>query len=236
MDPTANPGAHKLNNLSRSSRNILNRRTVERFPGDTLFDKVARAVCEAECLPRKELYEAWESAKRIRRHMRGGPILELAAGHGLLAAILILLDDSSSTATCIDIKRPPSQERVLAVLENHWPRLKDRVRFIEARLEDAEVPPGALLVSVHACGTLTDQVLDLAIRSRSRVAVLPCCHDLRECDTGSLAGWMDGPLAVDATRVARLRAEGFRVQTATIPEEITPKNRLLMASPEEWKP
>jgi len=224
-----------LNNLSRSSRNTLNRRTADRFTGETLFDKIARAVCEAECLPRKELYEAWESAKRIRRLMRGGPILELAAGHGLLSAILIILDDSSETATCIDIKRPPSQERVLAVLENHWPRLKDRVLFKEARIEHAEVPPDALLVSVHACGVLTDQVLDLAIQSRKRVAVLPCCHDLRECDTGSLAGWMDGPLAIDATRVARLREAGFRVQTARIPEEITPKNRLLMAWPGELK-
>jgi hypothetical protein len=42
---------------------------------------------------------------------------------------------------------------------------------------------------------------------------------------------MDGPLAVDATRVARLRAAGYRVTTQTIPAEITPKNRLLLAEP-----
>jgi hypothetical protein len=43
---------------------------------------------------------------------------------------------------------------------------------------------------------------------------------------------MDGPLAVDATRVARLRARGYRVVTQTIPAEITPKNRLLLAEPQ----
>ena len=221
-----------MEKISRSSRNVLNRRTAERFVGETLFARIARAVCEAECLPRKELFEAWESARRIRRQMRGGPIVELAAGHGLLSAILIILDDSSERATCVDIKRPPSQERVLAVLEEHWPRLEGRVVFYEAPIADVVVPPEGLLVSVHACGGLTDQVLDLAVASRSRVAVLPCCHDLEACDTGSLTGWMDGPLAVDATRVARLRQEGFRVHTARIPEEITPKNRLLMAWPE----
>jgi Methyltransferase domain len=220
-----------LDNLSRSSRNILNRYTAEHFTGETLFANIARAVCEAECLPRKELYEAWETAKRVRRRMRGGSVVELAAGHGLLSAILLILDDSSETATCVDIKRPPSQERVLSVLEGHWPRIKDRVRFLEARVEDFEVPENSLLVSVHACGVLTDLVLDAAVASRSRVAVLPCCHDLRECDTGSLAGWMDGPLAVDATRVAKLREAGFKVQTACIPENITPKNRLLMGWP-----
>jgi len=221
-----------MNHLSKSSRNILNRRTAVRFTGETLFDRVARAVCEAECLPRKELYEAWETAKRVRRQMRGGPIVELAAGHGLLSSLLILLDDSSPTATCIDIQRPPSQARVLTVLEAAWPRLKGRVGFVEGRIEDTAIPAEALVVSVHACGVLTDQVLDLALAARSRVAVLPCCHDLETCDTGNLAGWMDGPLAVDATRAARLRAAGYRVHTARIPSEITPKNRLLMGWPD----
>ena len=221
-----------MDNFSRSSRNILNLRTVDRFPGDTLFSRIARAVCEAQCLPRKELFEAWEVARRIRRKMRGGPVVELAAGHGLLSAILILLDDSSPTAVCVDPKRPPSQERVLAALEKHWPRLKGRVHNMKARVDEAEVPEGALLVSIHACGVLTDQVLDLAVASRSRVAVLPCCHALGECDDGALTGWMDGPLAVDVTRLARLRQEGFRVHATQIPAEITPQNRLLMAWPE----
>jgi len=218
--------------FSHSSRNVLNRHSAERLTGDTLFAKIGRAVCEAECLPRKELYEAWETAKRIRRQMRGGPIIELAAGHGLLAAILILLDDTSPTAACVDIKQPPSHRRVLTALENHWPRLRGRVTYVEASIAGANVGDDDLLVSVHACGIPTDQVLDLAIAKRSRVAVLPCCHDLRECDSGSLATWMDGPMAVDATRVARLRGARFQVRTALIPADITPKNRLLMGWPE----
>jgi hypothetical protein len=222
--------------LSRSSRNVLNRHTAVHLTGDTLFARIGRAVCEAECLPRKELYEAWETARRVRRRLRGGHILELAAGHGLLAAILIILDDSSPTATCIDIARPASQPRVLAALEKHWPRLQGRIRFVTARIEEVEVPLGSLLVSAHACGPLTDQVLDLALRSRSRVAVLPCCHDLRLCDAGDLDGWLEGPLAVDATRAARLRQAGYRVHTSTIPDAITPKNRLLLGWPTETDP
>ena len=221
-----------MDNLRRSSRSVLNKHTARRFEGDTLFVRIAQAVCQAECLPRKELFEAWEVAKRIRRKMRGAPIVELAAGHGLLSAILLILDDSSPTATCIDPMHPPSQSRVLSVLEKYWPRIKGRVQTVKARIVDVEVPAEALLVSVHACGVLTDQVLDLAVGSRNRVAVLPCCHALGKCDLGSLDGWMDGALAVDATRVARLRRAGFRVHTTLIPEDITPKNRLLMAWPE----
>jgi hypothetical protein len=61
------------------------------------------------------------------------------------------------------------------------------------------------------------------------VAVLPCCHDLKVGDLGGLEGWLDGPLAMDAVRVARLRSRGYRVHTQAIPGDITPKNRLLLA-------
>ena len=105
------------------------------------------------------------------------------------------------------------------------------MRYVEASIEDTQIPPASLVVAVHACGVLTDRTLDLAIASRAQVAVLPCCHDLSRSDTGDLVGWLDGPLAVDATRAFRLRAAGYRVFTQTIPAAITPQNRLLLARP-----
>jgi len=91
--------------------------------------------------------------------------------------------------------------------------------------------PTDLVVSVHACGALTDLVLERAISAGARVAALPCCHDLERCDNGGLEGWVDGPLAVDATRAARLRNAGYQVFTRRIPDIITPKNGLLMGLP-----
>jgi hypothetical protein len=63
------------------------------------------------------------------------------------------------------------------------------------------------------------------------VALLPCCHDAHSCDTGGLTGFLSIPLAVDATRVARLRAAAYHVFTQTIPAEITPENRLILGVP-----
>jgi hypothetical protein len=40
---------------------------------------------------------------------------------------------------------------------------------------------------------------------------------------------MDRSLAIDAVRVMRLRALGYRVRTQIIPATITPKNRLIVA-------
>jgi hypothetical protein len=88
-----------------------------------------------------------------------------------------------------------------------------------------------LVVSVHACGGLTDLVLARAVTAGARVAVLPCCHDLDGGESGGLQGWLDGPLAQDVVRVNRLRACGYRVFTQLIPGDITPKNRLLLGDP-----
>ena len=219
--------------FSISSKARLTNHDLERFPGDSLFDRLARAVCHAGCLPRKELYEAWETARRVRRLFRGGRIVDLAAGHGLLAHILLILDDSSPLALVADTKLPASSGRLHEVIVDAWPRLDGRVRFEERPLESVALFEHDLVVSAHACGALADLVLDRASGARARIAVLPCCHDLAVNDAGPLSGWMDGPLAVDAMRAVRLERRGYRVRTHTIPALITPKNRLLLGEPEQ---
>ena len=218
--------------MDRSSRNRLTESFLDRFSGDTLFDNIARAVCRAGCLPRKELYEAWEVARRVRRRFRGGRIVDLACGHGLLAQILLLLDESSSQALAVDQRIPKSAATLAESLCVAWPRLQDRIIFIKTDLMNVTLHPDDLVVSAHACGGLTDLILKRAVEARARVAVLPCCHDLTNADLGGLEGWMNGPLAMDAVRVSRLRSQGYRVFTQQIPGDITPKNRLLMAEPE----
>lgn len=201
------------------------------FEGETLFARVARAVCEAECLPRKELYETWEVARRVFRRFKGGRVVELAAGHGLLSFVMCLLDPRLEGALAVDRSRPQSFGRLEDVLTERWPRLKERVRYLEADLNAAPLEAGDTVLAVHACGPLTDRVLDRALGAQARVAVLPCCHSVRRCDAGGLSGWLDPSLAIDVTRAARLSAAGYHVHTAVIPETITPKARLLFGEP-----
>ena len=220
-----------MTTFSPASKGRLSDRDLGRFPGETLFDRIARAVCHAGCLPRKELYEAWEVARRARRLFRGGRIVDLGAGHGLLAQILMILDDTSPSAIAVDSRLPASCAKLHAALLETWPRLKDRITFEEKAIEVVRLATGDVVVSSHACGALTDVVLDRAVSVRARVAVLPCCHNLMANDTGALTGWVDGALAIDIMRAVRLEQQGYRVWTQTIPAEVTPKNRLLLASP-----
>ena len=217
--------------FSVASRSHLTWRDLPRFPDATLFHRVARAVCAAGCLPRKELYESWEVARRARRKFRGGRVVDLACGHGLIAHLMLILDDRSPCAVAVDPNIPGSAAQVAKALVAEWPRLAGRVEFLASPLAEVPLLESDVVVSAHACGPLTDQVLSRALAARARVAVLPCCHATATGDLGGLGGWLDPALAIDATRAARLRAHGYLVHTQTIPEAITPKNRLLLGAP-----
>ena len=220
--------------MKPNSRGRLTKYTAGDFSGDTLFDAVGRVVSEAECLPRKELYESWEVASRIRRRIRGRPVLEVAAGHGLVSWLLLLFDPETPSARCVDRRKPASAERLEAALSARWPRLAGRVRWEERGVHGVAADPGELVVAVHACGTLTDRVLDIALAARAAVAVLPCCQDgARSVQrTGGLEAWMEVGMAVDAVRALRVQAAGYRVYLRKIPEEITPQNRLILGVPQ----
>jgi hypothetical protein len=215
--------------FSPGSRARLTRHDLGRFPTGSLLDRLGRLVCSIEKLPRKELYEAWEVARRVRRRCRGGRVVDVAGGHGLLAHVMLLLDDTSPEAVVVDPHPPSSAAALRQALVAEWPRLDARVSYVSANIQEFPLAPADLVVSSHACGALTDVILDAAAAVSATVAVLPCCHDLATCDPGPLAGWMDPALAIDTVRALRLEARGYAVSTQTIPAAVTPKNRLLIA-------
>jgi hypothetical protein len=96
----------------------------------------------ADCLPRKELFEAWEVARRTRRRFRGGRVLDLACGHDLLAHLMLLLDDSSPRALACDPRLPATAAPLAAALAEAWPRLRGRVELAVRPLAEVAVRAG----------------------------------------------------------------------------------------------
>ncbi len=167
-------------------------------------------------------------ARRVRRRYRSGRVMDLACGHGLLAHIMLILDDSSKAAIAVDKNIPLNAEKLSKILIDTWPRLKGRIIYKKTFIQDIRILPDDIVVSAHACGSLTDLIIDKAIKQHARVAVLPCCHNLKKSSTYGLEGWMDKTLAVDAVRAVKLRSMGYKIVIQKIPSDITPKNRLLM--------
>jgi hypothetical protein len=103
------------------------------------------------------------------------------------------------TATCIDIVEPKSHKLLLGIIAEicPWVGVEGAVSFITSSLEEyatavtaarqeqqqQRIRHGAttietIVISTHACGSLTDKVLHYAstIINASSIAVMPCCY------------------------------------------------------------
>ena len=278
--PTTRPGAAILDPgliddaerraFRMASRSRLTPMDARRFPGDDAFSTIARAVCDADALPRKELFETWHAAIAITDAL--GPTsldadattktttttstttttttpphrcMDFAGGHGFLAMCLLIINPRLSSAVVVEKRKLDSHER-LARRRQPLPGRGTPGCAREASIADATPTPCTALVSVHACGDLSDLVLKLAAEARSPVAVVPCCHQglskarafaerlnaaLADEGTGGSGPSPICPsVAMDVARLELLRRAGFRVHARTIPREITPKNRVIVGS------
>ncbi len=217
------------------SRNKLKRSHARHYPGPGLVDEIGRALCKAECLPRKELHEAYEVSRLVtERFSAGGSrvsgrVLALCAGFGVLGQVMLLVDDNITEVIAADPWLAKNHPRVHTALVAAFPRLQNRVEFALTPLAKVEIEPGDLVVSAHACGSLTDDVIDRAVDANARLAVMPCCHRTR--GRADLVGSANPALALDESRVEQLRARGYEVWMERIPEEVSPMNRLILGQP-----
>lgn len=223
----------------KRARNLLQRRHIKEFEGNTLFDQFARVVCSTNSIRRKELFEAWYMASSVHKQFpETRRVADLACSHGLVSwALLLLCKESNASAICVDIRMPRSAEKIAAAMLEHWPSLKDRWDYVEGSLDRIVPSSSTLLVGVHACGGLSDKVISLAIQGGAPLALVPCCHSLKALppeerdELKSPRSEHDLAEYIDNNRIRRLEEAGMHVQEGWIPEKITPKNRVLFATP-----
>jgi len=88
-----------------------------------------------------------------------------------------------------------------------------------------------IIISTHACGSLTDQVLQYAMNVQAAsLAVMPCCY------TGTDAGVPYGVrrmlgvgVSADVRRCFELQELGYHTDLAAIPRAVTAMNRIIVA-------
>ena len=141
---------------------------------------------------------------------------------------------------CVDLKESVIRECADIASALHY----DGMHFLCQNIFDyqPEIPPH-MVISLHACDTATDAVLEVAMRNQAKVVLsTPCCHHEMNrrlaCPAVDFIG--ERPLlrqkfcdaATDALRLLRLEAMGYRTDaTELIDPEDTPKNIMLRA----WK-
>ena len=212
------------------------------FVGNDTYNCVARAVCTADAaIARKELPECWAMAERIHDEFWRSAepprrVVDVAAGHGLLGFFLLALCCKARTPLpvvyAVDERMPASAGKLRDAFGAAFPRLRAQHRYIVGDARDVEATGDTLVAGLHACGGLSDIVIDVALAGSSALALVPCCHSTKiphDVDAAARVGLDE---AIDASRARRLAAAGWAVERDTLcPREITPKNGLILARP-----
>jgi len=229
----------QLNDLEKkawlgSRARLDDRHAADHFTGDALPDKLVRALAAADFLPVKEVLECAELFARIRKRTRAPFVADLCCGHGLLGVLFAIFEKDVDHVLLIDRVAQPSRDRLVEIIAPvaPWAAEKIEVRTARIRLEDDWIEPGMSVVSAHACGTLSDLCIDVALAARGPIALLPCCYPKRACAAPqAVQSALGFETAYDVHRTYRIEAAGYRSWWAEIPPAITPMNRVIFGRP-----
>jgi hypothetical protein len=181
----------------------------------------------------KELLESTEFYLRTRSRVVRTPVLyDLACGHGL-TGLLFAAVHPDLQVVCVDRRKPDSHDKLLQAVAMVRPHVLQTVTYLESPLDDLPSPSQttASVIAVHACGSLTDAALSFASSiPATTIAAMPCCYTgtAKSAPPGIRralgVGW-----AADIDRSYRLESSGYRVDFASIPSQVTPMNRIIIA-------
>lgn len=219
-----------------SVKSRLNHDKLSYFNSEKMPDKIARVLGDAQAIDTKEIIESFEFFQRVRHRVSQENVVDLCCGHGLVGMLFALLERQVEQVYLLDLKFPKSSYKIEALLNEQWPWLSPKINRIERSVKGAAgvLPKGAGMVAVHACGARTDWAIDVAKQLGGPLAVMPCCyaHQVYK-GPDTLKRHLGVTLCVDIQRTSELEQANYTVDWQEIPPEITPKNRIIAASPKK---
>ncbi len=203
------------------------------FEGNSLGEKLARALAHQRAIPVKELFESFEFFERVRKRVRAEVVADLCCGHGLTGVLFAVFEPRVERVILIDQQRPASYDKIIKAIDSVTPWAIEKLEYWEGDLQKlaTDLPLGSSVLAVHACGGRTDQCIDVGAKLGGPIALMPCCHSQSPYQgPDTLRHALGITDASDVDRTYRLEALGYRVTWTAIPSEITAKPRVIVAT------
>ena len=215
-------------------RKRLDSTAVERLDKKGRIHRVLDSLAKERSLKFKEVLESFEIYACIRKRVKRDKIADICCGHGLTGLLFAIFSEHVQEVLLWDHQQSNSAKTVYKLLVSEFPEIESKVSW---RVSALDSPPKELksdfaLVAVHACGKLTDQCLDLALTGGNAIVVVPCCYTgTGKTEPYALKKSLGVSLSTDIGRTYRLENEDYRVEWDSIPPQITPMNRVILAHP-----
>ena len=213
------------------------------FDGDTLQNKLGRALAAVEAIDRKEFFEAFEVFAKTRSSLKAPTLVEVGGGHALLGLLFATFSREVERVIVADTRRPKAFDACLEAVGSVAPWAPQKLTYVDGLDADFLRGGGAQLLtadcavaSVHGCGSLTDAIIDAAVEAgAASLAVMPCCYAHSRAAVAApraLRKSLGVAAAADVERTYTLERARYATTWRHIPHAITPLNRILVAKRE----
>ena len=156
-------------------------------------------------------------------------LIDYCCGNASLGA---LFDNHPSIRKIVfvDIKKVRNLEKEINPLQTPF-------QLFLGGLESHNPPPDSFVVALHACGTLTDRVIEKAVSTKNRFVVMPCCYrnrmdSLKPSSPQALPVSYSRRDYYDSLRLQYAKERGYLTQIRLIDRKITPMNHILIGLPQ----
>jgi len=155
-------------------------------------------------------------------------IVDNCAGNGL-NGIIWALEGKTQKVLLLDREINPYFQGLIQYVST----LKDiNVEYQTADIKEAGLPEADLITSIHACGTLTDRVIEQAIEQGSPFAVMPCCQSQSVHLNDEILKYFENKRDfIDITRVQNAQNNNYNIILRNVDPKITDKNRIIVGFP-----
>lgn len=166
-------------------------------------------------------------------------VLDICAGKGLLS-FLLLYNGIARESFMVDKKKPFRFRRLEKLFYNYSLNYTYTEEDIFSEDYVIKNNGNSLVVAIHACGNLTDRIIELSLKQTLPFAIMPCCHrtiersiryQLRNPPDPRLKLYKRKEDYFDLLRQRYIEEHGWSCYIREIDEKITPRNKIIIASP-----